>query len=944
MADRFIVENNGADSTVINTTTGVIVFSGPYDRAVSQAAELNRQSSSAYNQKTVVSTAATANTNPSDDNSRASQTNSDSTTAPLNSQELANLTGQQTALAATVNALKSSPDSIKATAEYKNTLAQRENQLADVTKKINALQVGGNQEKTIEPTDNPLDKYASYTYNITLHMLSSADYNKMIKNPKGFVPTKTLISSAGRYRNTYTAKDKNTGESATAGRDPAFNQDFYFDNLKFETIIGLNAHTRGTNALAIEFTIIEPYGMTLLDRIMDVNNLHLNSKNYLEMPYLLEITFFGSDDNGKQTKITNQTKWIPIKLIGFKITAGVKGAEYHVSAVPFNHGAYFETVQSVKTRMEVTSKTVGEYFSSSLDTATQNSVNSAIEEDSKRQTQQNAQTLQIASGSASYAQEAKDKAIRTAAENPITVNAKSFVAAYNAWFAAQEKKGNIEHADVIQFNFIEDDSTKQISSSSIVDAKKNSIRRVGETDTSTKAKSDQGNNTNSVKFDSIVHDLEAGTSINEVINIVLSQSEYFLKQVKDTSTDTPATSKSEDDAATQTQSTPVKMWKIVPTIELLDFDTKRNVFAKRITFNVSTYLAYQKRDDRLPQSNPPKAVKRYDYLYTGKNSNVISFDIDFNALYYTALSTNRNNVNIASGASQVSEDKQDNDKVSKLTDKRQIAQETRHPVTGDQSVGAGGAAARSETQNSRSALQGIYTSAAGDMINLKLQIIGDPEFIKQDDFYVSPAISVGSGTGIIKSPNDVYVPGTSSISMDSGEIFCYVTFRTPTDFNDSTGMYDLNSKNKYSVSEFSGHYKVINVTNEFRNGKFTQTLNLIRYPKQDPINKSSASSSDVASDGQNQREGTSANQLAKQQAANPAVSSKNTQTVSDAETPPSNTTASRGADGDAAVTTSTASDEFKSPLAINKPEFAPPTALADVASAGRTIAIGDETA
>ena len=55
--------------------------------------------------------------------------------------------------------------------------------------------------------------------------------------------------------------------------------------------------------------------------------------------------------------------------------------------------------------------------------------------------------------------------------------------------------------------------------------------------------------------------------------------------------------------------------------------------------------------------------------------------------------------------------------------------------------------------------------------------------------------------------------------------------RIPRDFDDSTGRY-LQTSGKYSVSRFSGYYRVLTVESEFRGGKFTQTLDLVRYRNQ----------------------------------------------------------------------------------------------------------------
>lgn len=853
--------------------------------------------------------AATAATNPSDDTSKSDQTtpttNTDKT--QVTDQEQKNITQAAT---------ESSSTPVETRSLAPKNLPESP---SDVSKATPPKNVGGNKQKTIPATPNPLDAYSSYAYGLTLHVLTRDDYNTLVETPHDFKPTKTLISSAGRYVDT---------------RDPAFKEDFYFDELKFDTVIGLNAHARGTNVISVDFTIIEPYGMTLLDRIMDVNNLHLNGKNYLEMPYLLEISFFGADDAGKMSKISNHTKWIPLKLTGFKISASVKGAEYKISGVPFNHMANLESIQGLKTRMEISAKTVGDYFSNTWNTDTVASADTYRANDKRFKDQSNAK--QNPGGGRATSGYKDPRLIGTTSDtesvsdatDPGPFKSTSLTAAWNAWMASEAKSGNLGQADEISFAFTD----TELRDSPIVDAKKSSVRRVAPTTTPTAAKS-QTQTTATTNFDSVVHDLEAGTSINDVLNIVLSQSKYFLDQAIDSSSQSKdANQKPTDDATAQDQAKPVKMWKIIPSIKLKDFDNERNQWAKAITFHVKTYTVYQNRDDRLPKSPPPSPVKEYDYFYTGHNNSIISFDIDFNALYFTAINVDRNKVNNTTGASQ-KPGTNEKDKPDSNADAHQIGQEKRELVADDQAAGAGGAVNRSETLNAKSALQSIYTSAAGDLINLKVQILGDPEFIKQDDLYINPTISSGPA-----DPNNIYAPGTKSLDMDSGELYCYVTFRTPGDFNDANGMYDLDSKNKYAVSAFTGYYRIIKVSNEFRNGKFIQNLELIRQPKQDPATKGKAANTSVKSTGDDQRKKQT---KAEQQSANPQVAAVDTNTPPDAQTPTQVQTSSNGPDSDATPQAPVVAktETPVTPVSPNNTDSAPPTDLATVASSGNTVAI-----
>jgi len=713
-------------------------------------------------------------------------------------------------------------------------------------------------------SENILDSYASYTYGLTLHVLTREDYNSMTEDPVNFKPTKTLISTANRYSETFV----DAAGNFVSGRDPEFNLDFYFDSFKMTTLVGLNSNNRGTNAIDFKFTIVEPYGLTLIDRIMRVNNEGLNGKNYLDMPYLLELNFFGIDDSGNIGKIDAHTKWFPIKLTGMKIKASVKGSEYEIDAIPFNHSAMLESIQAIKTRFEVTAKTVIDYFSSSGETEATAAVKAVIDEDTQRkakikaaeadtQARQEAENKKVAdqnkqqeeqpfdpegTGSQNYGEQATRKPKKVeptdpgVPNTPVVLNTKSFTAAYNAWNKYEYRNGNVKFADTIDFVFLDD----TLANSPIVEPKKNPARKVGETDAKTNAQSTSDNKdatpAATADFQATVRSLEAGTAVNDVINMVLTNSKFLSDQTTDPATQRKNAAdqyKVDDKTAANivnvasAKNLPVKMWKIVPRITLGDFDAVRNQWGKNITFYIQTYLAFQTKDDRLPQSLPPPPVKRYDYTYTGHNKSIIDFDINFNCLYYTAYSADRGNGAAAAGAAQTSDENKNSDKIDNQQSKT-IDQYRINPNSGQQQTSAGGATQRSDVQNASSAAQeSMYTSAGGDMLQCKLHILGDPEFIKQDDLFINP---IQAGTG-------KYAGSTGSLNMDSGEIYCWINFRSPSDFNADTGLYDLDSKNKYTVSEFSGYYRIISVESEFRSGKFTQNLELIRQPKQPLINQ-----------------------------------------------------------------------------------------------------------
>jgi hypothetical protein len=111
----------------------------------------------------------------------------------------------------------------------------------------------------------------------------------------------------------------------------------------------------------------------------------------------------------------------------------------------------------------------------------------------------------------------------------------------------------------------------------------------------------------------------------------------------------------------------------------------------------------------------------------------------------------------------------------------------------------------------------------GDMISLKLKIIGDPHFIKQDDIFFNAATMQ---TGSQLTPNN-------SLWTDNGELYTFVNFKTPIDYDESTGLAVPSSGQSYSYSQWTGIYKVLKVESEFNKGKFEQVLELARLPLSD---------------------------------------------------------------------------------------------------------------
>ena len=753
---------------------------------------------------------------------------------------------------------------------------------------IDPIELGG-VDQTRVVTPNPLSEFASYTYNINLHALTAADYKNMVENPDNFVPTRNIISGANRYNKPYTPNGVGTQRSTV------FTDDFYFDGLSMTTVIGLNAETRSTNSVEIKFTIIEPYGMTLMNRLLDLNRDELDGANYLETPYLLEINFFGYDDEGNQITMTEQRKWICIKLINMQIRATGKGSEYAVQAVPFNYQGNFASTQVLKSNFNVTAGTVSDYFFNDI-TAEQVSAVDTFREQAANADANNKQRQQFNS---KYQSDDEQMAAMQRGEAPpapppapSTITTKSLPGAYNVWNARELANGNVGVVDVIRFNIDPD-----IASAKIVDPQKTTVRDVPATGVNTTSKANSTSNTGpqavGPDLTQTVHNLNAGTQILAIIDMVMLNSDYILNQLNDPAIQAklkPGQKLSAQKASDLLKGQPVNWYRVVPQVELTNFDRVRNKWGKIVTYNIQKYTYHNSRHPAADISLPPKPVKDYQYIYTGQNTEVINFDINFNALFFTAIQVNKASTTATNISKTVDDNAKNPDAGSGITKSSTGIQPViSEVVSHDDSLTAGQMQTRSDTQNAAALAKDIYTSAGADMINLKLDILGDPQFIKQDDIQYNPMV-----LGL--NYNEQFVPsGTQgSLAMDNGEIFCTVTFKTPVDFDDDTGL--LRTDGPYKVSYFSGYYKILTVESEFKGGKFTQKLNTVRYANQPEITGLPATGWDNVVDVERTADAAQTDKT-----NNPAISTNNIQKSANFVGPPQTSTSLPFADGDANV-------------------------------------------
>lgn len=691
---------------------------------------------------------------------------------------------------------------------------------------------------------NILHNFTGYTYRITLFLLTKSDYQQLSNNgPEYFEPKYALISSGGTYggtRSNTTEVGINGGPRSTLYdtiRHPDFLEDFFIENLQLQTVVGLNAKTKSSNSIDISFNIVEPYGMTLLDRLLSACETTAECSNYIEQPYLLQIDFLSNpEEEVKPSGILIERKRLAIRFIEFKIKPGTGGTEYRVRAIPYNHIAFSQSNAKLPINLTVEASTVGEFFSS--DDIANKAIGNSIEANQERIEQElekwvNANFFEVPPTAAEL------DAKRAELNSGLTYNSTSLPAGFNEYMISISKKGKLFTFPQTLIGFKIDDTFKNsplvsgdstnVSSDPLVKPAITGIVAVTSGYVNPEYKVKQ------------VFNNHAGSDIVTVIDRVMQASQYIKDQVLDARQAAEEAAKDPDNRNNPDGGKNFKYlnwYKIIPQVKLLDFDKSRNAYSKMIVFSVVPYKVANPYhpDFAKTKIDKNKISRTYEYLYTGRNQDIINVDIDFDLAFYAQLTTFQDNKR-RSGTNYSSSDPF----VNNLESRDSGTNRTQDVPIQFAAVGSEqqGSSALNRGKDSKdqavaSLVKSLYTSSRGDMLNIKVRIVGDPAYIKQDEVYFNPA-DEGYKQSIknIDPDGPPIDPQTGQIFYDLEQVYVQFITKSAVDINDATGITNkqiILSNGRKTDSTFSGVYKVLKVSNEFVRGKFEQIIELIRMP------------------------------------------------------------------------------------------------------------------
>lgn len=717
----------------------------------------------------------------------------------------------------------------------------------------------------ITPQSNVLDQYASYTYAISIYLMSPKDYQALLTNPNALPPGANLILQsggappAGGTLPTFSSVTDSEGQAGgfygdpaplalpELGRNPNFPLDYYLDDVRISSFINGKGVGLAHNVMRIQFKVSEPNGITFIDNLYKAVDQYVRLSgtpqvNYAAQTYLMAIRFYGYDTDGNLVLSQNQPftdpitnkrietvveKYIPFQFTSIKFRVANKLVEYDCEAVAVQNAVATAPARgTIPYNVELTSQSLkdllqgqqafGQTGTSSSGSQSQGRVvqtpanridftetpassglpgssldvefgGSGTGDGLARALGQTPQTRSVTAGSGSTQNNAPPKASTLPSKTLVTGLVDALNSAQDEWV----KKGTYLYPDRY---FIELDPI--LAEAKVVPPGSTNLRMTpmapNENARDKLLQRTQAVDSNAKKFSIL-----AGTSIVQFLDQVTRNSTYIYdQQIRRYD---PKTNELEQvgKPANVTGWYRISMQAVPQGADR--YDTKRNDYAYDITYRVEVYGINDSKSDFFPTAQYRGTHKRYDYWFTGQNTQILDYQQDFNYLYY------------------VVQNSLSPERLRLTTNWREVQRYVAQPRS-DQSDQM-----NEGSVSEPSAQLADYLYSPGDTARIKLRILGDPAWIQQGD--VRAGLPRGSQL------YDAFLPD-GTINYAGQQILFEVLWNKPQDYDLSEGIMDA-GVNNYGSNRMQGRagdavqshvYQAVLCTSNFTKGRFEQEL------------------------------------------------------------------------------------------------------------------------
>ena len=654
---------------------------------------------------------------------------------------------------------------------YSNTddayFNQQEVPVGTARQKPNRPEVPEEFLKQIISKENPLSAASTVTYGLSLYLLSPNEYGEFVASEQKVLPGKQLLmQSAG---------------APVGARNRHFDVDFYIEDFRLESVIGTQGTGSPHNAVTLEFKVMEPNGISFLNRLNRAVREHIrinqDDVNAFAQTYLMVIRFYGYDVNGdplshsdfELPETTDKNafveKFIPFVITNFAYKINTKMTEYEIKGACHGTNLSFGTQRGViPFNASLAASTVDQLFNG----------NKQLDETRQQQIQE----LEDA-GETNIARTLE-------AQNTTQTVVRGLAQALNDYQQILVKNKQISIADEYEILFQSNDLK---NSQIIKPGNKNKARASNQTAQQSARKYLEKRINYDNKSDT--YSIHAGTQIVQLLDLVLRSSSYVTSQQDiyiDEKTGLPVAN-SKDGVRNSVEA--VQWYRIKTQVTPKGYDRLRKTIAYKISYIISPYQINDPRVAYFPTSEYRGVHKLYNYWFTGQNTEVLDFEIDVNANYWTVLG---------------------NDGYSdQRVDGKFAVPRGPSPAPG-QSLQAG---VRGSTVPASALADRLYSMA--DVATAKIDIVGDPDWIQQSEIVYNKTVGLNT-----------YLPD-GGINFDSREALFQIRFNPADQYNLETGLMDIYTNNVSTqgdpnLSQEQLTWCATTVTSFFADGKFTQTI------------------------------------------------------------------------------------------------------------------------
>ena len=271
-------------------------------------------------------------------------------------------------------------------------------------------------------------------------------------------------------------------------------------------------------------------------------------------------------------------------------------------------------------------------------------------------------------------------------------------------------------------------------------------------------------------------------------------------------------------------------------IPLSQFDNKRQTNAKLIKFVVEPYRvhAYSLAIPGVSTGDNFKSFvyKTYNYMFTGDNVDVLDVNINYKYSYFQSKLKDVD----ASDGRQNQVEKTTSERTGGISNPKPVYDDNltlKSEVTIAKSSGTG---KTGKTFTLVDQFIDELTHPTADMVNIRMEILGDPAWLGQSQFIPANPEEQAPGTSSDKdigywrnNLDSIWDSKRKCYNADLAEPIVMLNFKMPTDVDDKRGVYEMGSNQQ---AMFSGLYRVIQVEHSFDSGKYTNVLHLTRFNNQ----------------------------------------------------------------------------------------------------------------